>query len=174
MKWTRMAAAGLIAAGVAACTDEPLALVEMRAPGALVISGWIGNVPLNAGTGGNVTWAKTPETTDVAPAQVIVAPDTVAAGTPFTVTTHTVGPSGCWRSDGQTVASHDRVVVLRPYDSHSGSEICTEMLLFLAHSSTVVLQAAGEWTLRVEGRRLRLRDDVWDEPISAERTIVVR
>jgi hypothetical protein len=174
MKWTRMAVASLGLAGVAACADEPTGLMEVRVPGALVVSGWIGNVPLNAGLGGDVIWATPPQTFDIVPAEVIVAPDTVEAGRAFTVTTYSVGPSGCWRSDGQTVASYARVVVLKPYDSHSGSEVCTELLLFLAHSSSVVLPDTGEWTLRVEGRRLRLRDDVWDEPISAEKTIVVR
>ena len=86
----------------------------------------------------------------------------------------TVGPSGCWRSDGQSVATFGRTVLLRPYDSHSGSEVCTAALVFPAHRSTVVLYETGEWTLRVDGRRLRMGDDAWDEPISAERSIVVR
>jgi hypothetical protein len=105
---------------------------------------------------------------------VLQAPDTVDAGQAFEVRTNTVGPNGCWRSDGQTVGKVGRVVVLRPYDSHSGSEVCTEALVYLSHSSTLVLDEPGEWTLRVNGRRLRMGDEVWSEPIWAARSIVVR
>jgi hypothetical protein len=159
---------------LASCGEETTGPDDTRMPGALAVSGWTAGVPLAAGNGGNVTWGPGIQASDIAPAQVIVAPDTVTAGVPFEVITYTVGVSGCWRSDGQTVTMLGRTVRLRPYDSHSGSEVCTGALQFLEHRSTLVLGQAGEWTLRVEGRRLRLHDEVWDEPISAERAIIVR
>lgn len=145
-----------------------------RQPGVLLIAGWSGIAPVSAGTGGEVTWSAAPGDTDIAPPQVIGAPDTVSAGQAFEVVTHTVGPSGCWRADGQSVETDGRTVVLKPYDAHSGAEVCTMVLGFLPHRSTVVLIEPGEWTLKVEGRRLRIGDDVWEEPIWAARTVVVR
>jgi hypothetical protein len=165
------AAALLILGG---CASELAAPRETRAPGALLVSGWTAAIPLNAGPGAGLLWSDVIEQGEIGPPQVIEAPDTVAAGAPFEVATWTVGTSGCWRGDGQTVERWERTLVLRPYDSHSGSEVCTGMLLFIAHRSTVVLVEPGEWTLRVHGRRLRMGDVVWSEPITAERPIHVR
>lgn len=166
---------GLSAALLAACSGDVAGPRAQRQPGILLISGWSGPVPFNAGNGGNgLEWNQAPEPADYSAPQVLVAPDTVAAGEAFAVTTHTVGPSGCWRAEGQTVASYARRVVLKPYDAHSGSEVCTDALVFLAHGTTLVLDEPGEWLLRVDGRRLRVGDAEWEEPISAERAIIVR
>lgn len=175
--WRRGSLVGLgwIIGLLAACEAEiggPTLL--MRVPGALLISGWEGNVPRYAGTGGDVEWDEPPAQGDIAAPQVIVSPDTVDAGAAFEVRTYTAGPSGCWRADGQTVQVVDRTVVLKPYDAHSGSEVCTGALVFPEHRSTVALPESGEWTLRVDGRRLRMGDEVWEEPVSAERSIHVR
>jgi hypothetical protein len=121
-----------------------------------------------------VFWLWQPGPDDLMASEVLVSPDTVEAGEAFQISTHTVGPNGCWRSDGQVANTQGRIVVLRPYDSHSGAEVCTEALTFLSHASTVVLSEVGEWTLRVDGRRLRMGDTVWEEPVSATRTIIVR
>jgi hypothetical protein len=139
-----------------------------------MVSGWTGSVHWDPGQGSGLVWERQPGPDDLTAEEVLVAPDTVEAGEAFQVTTYTVGPSGCWRSDGQTVSTNERIVVLRPHDSHSGSEICTDALFFLAHGSTLVLTEAGEWTLRVDGRRLRLTEPMWEEPVSATRTIIVR
>lgn len=173
-RWLSLAGAALSVGLLGACAGEVAGPAGARQPGVLLISGWSGTVPVNADNGGGVTWNRPTESADYSAPQVLVAPDTVLAGVAFEVTTHTVGPNGCWRPDGQTAASYGRRVVLKPYDAHSGSEVCTLALTFLAHSTTLVLEDAGEWTLRVDGRRLRMGDDVWEEPISAERTIIVR
>lgn len=159
---------------LASCTDGVAGPEGFRQPGVLVISSWPGTVPTNLSHGEGVDWEWQPGPDDLTATEVLVAPDTVEAGEAFQITTHTVGPNGCWRSDGQVVNTLGRIVLLRPYDSHSGSEVCTEMLTFLPHASTVVLYETGEWTLRVDGRRLRLGDTVWEEPVSARRTIIVR
>jgi hypothetical protein len=159
---------------LASCTSDVSEPEGWSKSGVLMVSGWTGSAPGNPGQGSGLDWERQPGPDDLTAEEVLVAPDTVEAGEAFQVTTHTVGPSGCWRSDGQTVSTNERVVVLRPYDSHSGSQICTYALLFLAHGSTLVLTEAGEWTLRVDGRRLRLAEPLWDEPVSATRTIFVR
>lgn len=172
-RWKPILAAGLVLLA-GGCTAELAGPGGAREPGVLLISGWTGNVPVSFDNGSDLEWNRTRFTGDFTAPEVLTAPDTVDAGAPFEVTTQTVGLNGCWRSDGQTVARIARTVVLRPYDSHSGSEVCTEALSFLPHSSTVVLDAPGQWTLRVTGRRLRMGDHVWDEPVSAERPIFVR
>ncbi|HEX6308061.1 MAG TPA: hypothetical protein VFZ69_07730 [Longimicrobiales bacterium] len=172
-RWRPALTVGVSVALLAACS-EVAGPEGWRQPGVLLVSGWPGNVPLSAGTGAGVTWSVAPGETDIAPPQVLVAPDSVGAGQPFEVVTYTVGPSGCWRGDGQSLALDGRTVLLRPYDEHSGAEVCTMALHFMAHRSTMALSETGVWTLKVEGRRLRMGDDVWEEPIWAERTLVVR
>lgn len=170
MRWGALAAIGLLAG----CSSEATAPDGWRQPGVLLITGWTGTVPTYLSNGEGVQWNRPTGPEDFSAPEVITAPDTVDAGVAFEVATHTVGPSGCWRSDGQSVTIFGRTVLLRPYDSHSGSEVCTGALVFPVHRSTVQLYETGEWTLRVEGRRLRMGDDAWDEPISAQRSIVVR
>jgi len=159
---------------LASCTSGVSEPEGWTRPGALMVSGWTGSVHWDPGQGSGLAWERQPGPDDLTAEEVLVAPDTVEAGEAFQVTTYTIGPGGCWRSDGQTVSTNERIVVLRPHDSHSGAEICTDALFFLAHGSTLVLTEAGEWTLRVEGRRLRLAEPLWEEPVSATRTIIVR
>lgn len=160
---------------LAGCSVEVAGPESWRQSGVLLISGWSGatHTALRQGAG-DVVWGWQPGQTDYSAPQVLIAPDTVTAGEPFDVTTYTVGVSGCWRSDGQSVSVVARVVVLKPYDLHSGSEFCTAALVFPAHRSTITLAEQGEWTLRVDGRHLRLGEETWEEPISAEKTIFVR
>jgi hypothetical protein len=159
---------------LASCTSDVSRPEGWSKPGVLMVSGWTGSVHWDPGQGSGLVWERQPGPDDLTAEEVLVAPDTVEAREAFQVTTYTVGPSGCWRSDGQTVSTNERIVVLRPHDSHSGSEICTDALFFLAHGSTLVLTEAGEWTLRVDGRRLRLVEPLWEEPVSATKTIIVR
>lgn len=174
IQWKRGLSVAISAALLSACAGEVSGPGAYRQTGVLVISGWSGNVPMNLDDDDEVDWNRPPYEGDYTAPDVLVAPDTVTAGEPFEVTTNTVGWSGCWRSDGQTVAVLAGTVLIRPYDSHSGSEVCTDALVFLGHSSTVVIDEPGQWRLRVNGRRLRMGDGITDEPISAEKGIVVR
>jgi hypothetical protein len=175
--WKRLGAtaAALLAVGLTAgCRMEVTAPESWRETGVLLLSGWSGATQTALRFGAeDVVWGQPPGEQDYSAPHVLVAPDTVQAGVPFSVTTHTVGPSGCWRADGQTVGVYARVVVLKPYDRHSGSEFCTGALVFPVHESTLTLTEPGEWTIRVDGRHLRLGQDVKQVPISAEKTIVV-
>ncbi len=125
--------------------------------------------PVNRG----VRWDREPSDDDLVP-EVLVAPDTVAVGESFDVTVHTIGPNGCWRPDGQEARESAGMVELTPYDAHSGARACTEQLGYLPHTSTLTLDSAGDWVIRVSGRRARHGDSSWEVPVTAEKTIVVR
>jgi hypothetical protein len=103
---------------------------------------------------------------------IAVPADGVEAGTPFEITTYTVG-GGCTVADGQEVQISANVVELKPYDRELG-EICTMQLVFVPHTSTLTLDTPGEWVVRVTGRKVRYQDTSWELPISAETTITVR
>lgn len=122
----------------------------------------------------SVRWSVTPGSDVLAPPRVIIAPDSVDAGVAFDVTVTTIGLSGCWAAAGEWVGQGDGVLEIIPTDVHSGAEVCTDMLSYLAHPSRVRLDTPGEWTIRVKGRRLRHGDEVWEELVTAERRIVVR
>lgn len=169
--WSALLAFGL----VTGCGVETAGPAGLRMAGVLAVSGWTGTLPTGAGDGiAELRWDRQPGSADLSAPQILVAPDTVQAGRAFEVTTNTVGMNGCWRAGGQNVQIEDRTVLIAPYDAHSGAEVCTEILLFLSHRSTLVLEEPGTWTLRVSGRRVRLGDDVRYEPITAEKTIVVQ
>lgn len=167
--------AALALAVLTGCSGEPTGPEGRRMPGVLTVSGWTGTVPLTANRGaGEMYWDRDLGLADLSAPRPIDAPDTVRAGAAFDVTTYTVGMSGCWRPDGQTVEINHRVVLIKPFDVHSGADVCTDVLLFLAHTSTILLDEPGEWTIRVSGRRVRLGDSKWEEPVTAEKIVIVR
>lgn len=154
-------------------TDPPA--VDRRVLGALQLERPEGQASEAAGPDTPVQWSVPPgERGTVVPPNVLVAPDTVRAGVPFTVTVHTIGVSGCWRADGQDVSVADGVATITPWDAHSGAEVCTEVLGYLPHQAQVTFATPGVAVVRVAGRRLRLGDRTWEQPVSAQRTLVVR
>lgn len=174
----RIAGVALPVVLLAACADEalsPLADAGTQA-GVLQLRGYTGAILESGVTGGSdrVYWTVPPQTGDVVPPRVLIAPDTVMVGQVFEVRTVTIGMSGCWRANGQSVNIANRVIELKPYDAHSGSEICTTILQFLEHASSLTLSEPGEWLIRVVGRRARYGDDVWEEPVTAEQTVYVK
>jgi hypothetical protein len=120
-----------------------------------------------------LTWTLTPGDGTTTPYQVLTAPDTVSAGVPFEVLVQTIGDGGCWSAQRQDVVVDGRTVELRPYDAHSGADVCTMILLYLAHNSTLTLDEPGVWTLRVSGRRI-VSGGAEEVGVSAEKRIVVR
>jgi len=142
--------------------------------GVLQLERYVGTITnVEGSTDGALRWTVDPVDV-VAPPRVIVVPDTVDLGAPFDVTVFTIGESGCWSAAGQEVSVSGRVVELRPYDVHSGAEICTLVLGYLRHGAILRLHEEGEWVIRVYGRRVRHGDDSWEAPVSVEKTIVVR
>ena len=115
-----------------------------------------------------------PASSDVfIPGDVLVVPDTVTAGEPFTVTVRTIGLNGCWAPAGQEVRWEEHTVELRPRDAHSGARVCTEILQLLTHTSELSIPEPGEWVVRVRGRRVRA-SGTGEEPVAVEKTIVVQ
>ena len=162
-------AAGLV---LAACTSP--AGYEGGPPqaGVLQVVDYTGTPSGNPDS--TVRWSVDPEADVLAPSRALEAPDTVAAGAAFEVVTHTIGLDGCWRASGQTWRVRERVVEITPMDTHSGANICTEIVLFLKHRSSLTIAEPGEWQLRVAGRRVRQGDRTWEEPVTAEKTLIVR
>lgn len=141
--------------------------------GVLQLEGYAAAAQTASDPNRGVTWTLPPDSEVHLPPAVIEAPDEVNAGEPFVVTVTTIGLSGCARAEKQEVSISGRTVELKPYDVYVG-EICTAILLYLTHDSTITLDSPGEWTIRVSGRRARYGDQTWETPVAAEKTIVVR
>ncbi len=161
--------AGLAPAG---CNDTAAPMAAVEQAGVLQLIGYDG--PRTVIVDETVEWSVTPDEDVLAPAPVIMVPDSVDAGAPFEIAVTTIGLSGCWRAEHQRVRVRSGVVEMTPRDVHSGAEVCTGVVLYLTHVSTVTLDEPGDWIIRVEGRRMRYGDHVWEEPVSAQKTIVVR
>jgi len=121
-----------------------------------------------------VHWSVPPGIGVLAPPRVLVAPDSVTAGVPFDVRVTTIGMSGCWSGAGLWARPVEGGFDLIPTDVHSGASFCTEIALYIGHDARITIDTPGEYTLRVKGRRLRQGDAEWEEPVSAQRTIVAR
>ena len=169
-----LAATGVLTLAVAmiGCSDSTAPRAGAPQPGVLQLAAYAGPETMIGDP--TVAWSVEPGVGVLVPGRVLIAPDTVDAGVAFDVTVTTIGVNGCWRAGGQTVAVAGGVVDLLPTDVHSGADVCTEMVGFLAHTSPVTIDAPGEWTLRVSGRRMRHGDAVWQEPVTVERGVYVR
>lgn len=167
----------VVAGMLAACSDVAApAFDSWRQPGILQLLGYDGVVPQRGPENGHnagIRWNQPAELGVITPPDVLVAPDTVDRGMPFTVAVTTIGSNGCWRADGMSLTIGARVVELRPYDARSGADICTTVLVYLRREASVTLMEPGEWVLRVDGRRVQL-GEARDTPVTAEKTILVR
>lgn len=103
----------------------------------------------------------------------ITAPSTARAGVPFEVIVRTIGPNGCWSAGDTPVEYAAGEVRITPYDVHSGAQACTELLGYLPHRVQVKLDAPGEVTLRVQGRRV-VNGVVEQDPTVITHTVVVQ
>jgi hypothetical protein len=87
--------------------------------------------------------------------RALAAPDTVAAGAPFTVTVTTFGSSSCTRADGAELEVRGLVAEIVPYDRElTGDVACTDDLRPFPRDVTVSFAAPGQATVRVLGRGL--------------------
>ena len=160
------------AALCAGCSDLVAPFVQYEDIGVLQLVEYPG--PSTVGVDASLRWSLTPEAGVLAPPRLIGVPDTVAANVAFDVTVTTIGVSGCWRAAGQRIRYDERVIELTPLDAHSGARACTSMVQFLDRAFRVRLDSAGEWTLRVNGRRLPYLDEAWEQQVTAEKTIIAR
>jgi hypothetical protein len=173
MRASKSAIALALACAVGSGCDEPAGL-EPGPPraGVLQLIGFAG--PGVTSGDGTVRWTVPPAADVRVPGRVLAAPDTVAAGETFDVAVTTIGLSGCWSASGQDLRERAGVIELTPTDAHSGAGVCTDVLLELEHRSSLAIALPGEWTVRVRGRRVRLGHATWEEPVAAEKTVVVR
>ncbi len=170
IRWSALAALGLLVA----CSDMTGPDASRRTIGILQIEPGTGAAPARAaGPTGSVVWSHPPGEHFTVPPNVIEAPDTVTLGQSVRVTVYTIGPNGCWRADGLDVAKSAKTFELTAWDRHSGFEVCTQVLSYLPHATNVTFDQAGEWTIRLRGRRVR-SDGQADLSITAERTVFVR
>lgn len=103
----------------------------------------------------------------------VEAPDTVHAGEEFEVVVSTIGPSGCWSRGTLDVSVEVAKAVLRPYDLHSGAELCTLIFSRFTHRATVRFVAPGEGVIRVIGRQVAEDDLQRGTEITIEKRVTV-
>lgn len=98
----------------------------------------------------------------------VSVPDQVNVGTPFEVSIRTYG-GGCVREGSTDVIVRGSTVDIRPYDIHTGQDVCTDILHVFEHAASLTLTAPGPAVIRFHGV---------EEPgrarIVVERTITVR
>jgi hypothetical protein len=165
----------MIAVAVAGCADATgVALESAPQQAILQMEGYPGPAQVwEERRDTSVVWTVSPGTSVIV-AEVVTDPVVVEAGEPFVARVTTIGESGCWHAAGQDVRHDGRTVELTPYDTHSGSDLCTTILPGLVHESTLTFDSAGEWTIRVVGRIARYGDRTWQQPVSVEKRITVR
>lgn len=104
----------------------------------------------------------------------LVAPDTVRAGTDFTVTVSTLG-GGCERQGETEAEVRGAVATVTPYDyTDVAAQVCTEELKLFPHTAVLRFATPGEALLRVRGRRIGPDTPHKGVPVTLEKRIVVR
>ena len=85
---------------------------------------------------------------------VLISPDTVRAGVPFTVTVTTYGSSSCTRPDESDVTTFGFLIEVIPFDQRLTRGVCTDDLRAFPRAVTVTFPQPGRGLLRVRGRSL--------------------
>jgi hypothetical protein len=86
--------------------------------------------------------------------ETLQLPDTVTAGTTFTVVVETYGSSSCTRADGARVEVDGLVAEITPYDRVLLEGICTDDLAPFPRAVDVRFDEAGEALVRLVGRTI--------------------
>ena len=172
MRAARAGTVGVALLMLAGCSEPVGPVPGLETLGILQLVEYQGT--LLVGGDESVDWSVPPGSGVLAPPRVLVAPDTVDAGEAFEVKVTTIGLSGCWTAADLWPRAVEDGFDLIPTDVHSGASICTEIALYLEHDARITIATPGEYTLRVKGRRLHHGDAAWEEPVTAQRTIVVR
>ena len=98
-------------------------------------------------------------------------PDTVQAGTEFTVQVTTYG-NGCYRKGETEVAASGSVVTITPWDYVDlGAGACPDLLLTFVHETTVAFPEPGAASVVIVGRA---GGSMGEEPVVVTRGVVVR
>ena len=100
----------------------------------------------------------------------IVLPDTVQAGTEFTVQVSTYG-NGCYRKGETEVAASGNVATVAPWDYVDlGADGCPDILLTFVHEATVAFPQPGSASVVIVGRA---GGSTGEEPVEVTREVVV-
>ena len=100
----------------------------------------------------------------------VVMPDTVQAGTEFTVQVTTYG-NGCYRKGETEVAVSGSVATVTPWDYVDlGAGACPDLLLTFVHEATVQFSQAGSASVVIVGRS---GGSMGEEPVEVTREVVV-
>lgn len=98
---------------------------------------------------------------------VIAVPDTVQAGAAFEVSVRTYG-GGCITKGDTETQVEGLTAEVRPYDLHSGAEVCTDELRIFDHRATLAFEQAGLAEVRFHGREMPA-----DSVVTIVRSVVV-
>lgn len=85
--------------------------------------------------------------------QAVTVPATAQRGQPFTVTVITHG-GGCLSQGPTRVRILGTTAEVRPYDVHSGGNVCPADVQLYEHTATLRFDEAGTATVRVHGRAI--------------------
>ena len=101
----------------------------------------------------------------------VVVPDTVQAGTGFTVQVSTYG-NGCYRKGETEVVLSGNVATVTPWDYvDPGAGGCPDILLTFVHEATVAFPEAGSASVVIVGRS---GGSMGEAPVEVTREVVVR
>lgn len=106
----------------------------------------------------------------------LLAPDTVQAGVPFTVTITTIGLRVCWKEAGAEVELRQNLAIVTPYDftPETKDGYCADTTVLLRRDVELRFDTEGEAVIRVAGRKVTGADLERGTPITVEKRIVVK
>lgn len=109
---------------------------------------------------------------DGEPMEVVDAPASALAGVPFDLSIHTFALTDCTMLDETQIEVEGSVATIRPFNitrQEAGTE-CSTVIVELVHQGELAFDAAGEATIRVEGRRVSGNQE---SPVTFEQTITI-
>jgi hypothetical protein len=106
--------------------------------------------------------------------RVLVAPDTVDDGVPFTVTISTFGSGSCTRPSATRVVMGAALAELSVWDVQRVGVPCTDDLRTFPRDIPVTFTGVGVATVRVRGRALARGGAGEDSVVVIEKAVVVR
>ena len=107
-------------------------------------------------------------------ARVLVAPDTVAVGVPFTVSVTTFGSGSCTRPSATLASVGPALADLSVWDLQRVGVECTDDLSPFPRDISLKFTGVGVATIRVRGRALVRTVAGQDSVVVIEKSVVVR
>jgi hypothetical protein len=104
-------------------------------------------------------WERVVGTIETGLGEVLLAPDAVTAGVPFTITVTTRGSSSCTRADGAHVVVQGRIAAVTPYDRVNTRGACTDDLHPFPRDVELTFAVSGSALIRVYDRLGQLAEE---------------